>query len=88
MHKFENLRVWQESVVLIQLIYLFCKKLPTSERNNLIDQIKRSSTSVALNIAAGSGSPNNIEYKRYLYIAKNHSLRLLERLKSQKSCII
>ena len=84
MHKFENLRVWQESVVLIKLIYLFCKKLPTSERNNLIDQIKRSSTSVALNIAEGSGSPNDIEYKRYLYISKKSLIEVIGTLKIAK----
>ena len=81
MFKFEKLEIWHESVYLIQLIYILSRKIPYEEKDNLIDQIKRSVTSVSLNIAEGSGSQNDLEYKRYLYIAKKSLIEVIAILK-------
>lgn len=70
MNKFERLKVWQESLILIRKIYTLSARLPKSEERNLIDQIKRSTVSVSLNIAEGSGAENDKEFKRYLNVAK------------------
>lgn len=70
MKKFENLKVWQNSVHLIRIVYVLCKSLPYSETNNLIDQLKRATVSISLNIAEGSGSQNDKEFRRYLIISK------------------
>ena len=70
MNKFEKLKVWQESLVLVQKIYTLSGRLPRSEERNLIDQIKRSTVSVSLNIAEGSGAENDKEFKRYLNVGK------------------
>lgn len=66
MYKFEKLRVWQDAVHLVELIYLLCKKLPSNEKYALIDQLKRASTSIVLNIAEGCGSLGDKEFKSYL----------------------
>lgn len=70
MYKFEKLKVWRESLTLLQFVYNICKRLPDNEKNNLIDQIRRSATSVCLNIAEGTGAENDKEFSRYLNIAK------------------
>jgi len=81
MHKFEKLVAWQKSLVLIQSIYLLCVKLPSNERGNIIDQIKRASLSVSLNIAEGSGSENDKEFNRFLYIARKSLFEVIAILK-------
>ena len=50
-------------------IYKLTKKLPSDERFALSDQLKRSSTSVVLNIAEGSTGLGDVEFKRFLKIA-------------------
>lgn len=81
MYKFEKLKVWQESVELIFLVYSFCKSLPKSEERNLIDQLIRSATSVSLNIAEGSGSDSDIEFKRYLGLSRKSLYEVVAILK-------
>lgn len=81
MSKFQTLKVWDQSLLLIKQIYDLCSKIPISEKNNLIDQIKRSATSVSLNIAEGSASQNDKEFVRYLRIAKKSLSEVLAALK-------
>ena len=81
MYKFEKLKVWQESVELIVLVYSFCKSLPKSEERNLIDQLIRSATSVSLNIAVGSGSDSDVEFKRYLGLSRKSLYEVVAILK-------
>ncbi|MFO0703194.1 MAG: four helix bundle protein [Patescibacteria group bacterium] len=81
MYKFEKLKVWQESVELIDLTYSFCKSLPKSEQRNLIDQLVRSVTSVSLNIAEGAGSDSDMEFKRYLNVSKKSLFEVVAILK-------
>lgn len=81
MYKFEKLTVWQESLVLMQLAYALCDKLPKQEYGNLTDQLRRSVTSVNLNIAEGSGSENDKEFCRYLYIARKSLYEVVAILK-------
>lgn len=70
MYKFERLKVWQESLELVKCSYQISNKLPRIEQSNLVDQLIRASTSVTLNIAEGSGSENDKEFSRYLFVAK------------------
>ncbi|HLD01495.1 MAG TPA: four helix bundle protein [Patescibacteria group bacterium] len=69
MYRFEKLRVYQSGLELVEEIYTIVKLLPKDEKFSLIDQLKRSSTSVVLNIAEGTGSLGDIEFKRFLRIA-------------------
>jgi len=53
---FERLWVWQKAHSLMLEIHEICKKLPRNERFKIRDQIERSSSSVADNIAEGHTS--------------------------------
>jgi four helix bundle protein len=68
-YKFEQLDVWRLSVEYIDLIYEIADRLPKSEEYNLKSQIKRTATSVALNIAEGSTGQSNPEQVRFLSMA-------------------
>ncbi|MEK7673780.1 MAG: four helix bundle protein [Patescibacteria group bacterium] len=81
MYYFEKLLVWQESVVLIKLIYKFSNKLPKEEKFGLIDQIKRAVTSISLNIAEGSGSGSKKSFSAYLDNAKRSLYEVVAILK-------
>jgi len=51
-------------------------KIPDSERFNLIDQIRRASTSVVLNITEGCSRKSEIERKRYFEISRGSVIEL------------
>lgn len=68
-------------MVLVQLSYDICRRLPTSERHVLADQLRRSSTSILLNIAEGTGSGTDKEFLRYLYIARKSLFETIALLK-------
>ena len=67
--KFEKLEVWQLSLEYIHMIYRLAEKLPASEKYNLISQIRRAATSVALNIAEGSTGQSDAEQHRFLRLS-------------------
>jgi len=54
MHSFKNLKIWQKSMDLTDLVIDYIDGLPINERYNLIDQMNRSSCSIPSNIAEGS----------------------------------
>lgn len=66
MYRFEKLRVYQDAVELVKIIYLLTGKLPPEERFALADQLKCSCISIVLNIAEGSGGLGDKEFKSYL----------------------
>lgn len=66
MYRFEKLRVWQDAFVLVEMVYKLSQTLPIEERFALVDQIKRASTSIVLNIAEGCGALGDVEFKSYL----------------------
>jgi four helix bundle protein len=86
LYRFEKLRVYQDALSLVESIYKLANKLPTEERFALTNQLKRSSTSVVLNIAEGSGGQGDVEFKSYLRIARKSlyetvaNLKIAERL--------
>lgn len=50
-------------------IYLFTRQLPDEEKFGLVNQMKRSSVSVASNIAEGAGRGSDKDFIRFLYMA-------------------
>lgn len=68
-YKFEKLGVWKLAMKFNALSYSIAEKLPNSERYNLSSQLKRASTSIALNIAEGSTGQTNPEQLRFLSFA-------------------
>lgn len=81
MYKFEKLVVWHKSIALLDAIYDICHYLPISEERNIMDQLKRSALSISLNIAEGSGSENDKEFRRFLNIAKKSLFEVVAILK-------
>lgn len=69
MYNFEKLKAWQQAMELVDITYKATKKIPASEKFALIDQIKRSATSVALNIAEGTGARSNREFSNFCRIS-------------------
>ena len=66
MYRFEKLRVYHDVMLLIKDIYTVIKKLPPEERFGLADQLRRSSISIVLNIAEGTGGLGDTEFKSFL----------------------
>lgn len=67
--RFEKLNVWQDARKFVGEIYKITKNFPKEERFGLIDQLRRASVSIALNIAEGSDRKSDIEFRRYLRMA-------------------
>ncbi len=76
-----KLIAWKEAYSLCLGMYVVTKSLPTEERFALGDQIRRSATSVPLNIAEGNAKRTPKEKRRYFEIA----LASLEELHCQIS---
>ncbi|TRZ96006.1 four helix bundle protein [bacterium] len=75
--KFRNLDVWIKSIDFIESVYKITNNFPTKEAYGLTSQIQRAATSIALNIAEGSGSGSDIEFKRFLRIALRSSYEVV-----------
>jgi four helix bundle protein len=56
MPTFKDLKIYQESIRLMLEVHTLCKKLPSQEKFQLIDQAMRASSSVPDNIAEGYNS--------------------------------
>ena len=67
---FEDLECYQLALRVLKEAYRVAKQLPTKERYNLVDQIRRASTSVVLNIAEGYGRYHYLDRLRFYYIAR------------------
>lgn len=69
MYQFEKLDVWTGALDVIKAVYKLIDKFPERERFALGNQLQRSVTSIALNIAEGRGLSNDREFRKYLRIA-------------------
>ncbi len=67
---FEDLKVYQKTLVFIDNVYIQTKQFPKSEQYQLTGQFQRAAVSIALNIAEGQGD-SNPQFKRFLQIAKD-----------------
>lgn len=66
---YKKLSVYQDALSLVDMSYVMIQTFPVWEKNNLSDQLRRASTSVALNIAEGSGRQSTRDYIKFLQIA-------------------
>lgn len=67
--KFENLKIWKESVKFANEIYNLTKNFPKSEQFSLISQLNRAAVSVSLNIAGGEGRRSDSDLPRFIQIS-------------------
>ena len=65
-----DLDVWMASRKLVNSIYELTKSFPEEEKYGLINQVRRSSVSVASNIAEGCGRQTSADTIRFLHISR------------------
>lgn len=67
---YEDLEVWKKAYNFVLDIYKITKKFPPPELYGLTTQIRRSSVSIAANIAEGRGRQHTKEFLQFLYLSK------------------
>lgn len=68
--------MWQKSIELIDEVYAAVRRFPREEIFALSQQMRRSSTSIACNIAEGWGRWSRAEYRQFLRNARGSTLEL------------
>lgn len=69
MQDFRKLRVWQQAHQLRLDVYDATKRFPSDERFGLTAQLRRSTSSIAANIAEACGYRGGLASARFLYMA-------------------
>lgn len=69
MRDFHKLIIWQRSHQLALKVYALSKLFPNEELFGLTSQIRRAASSIATNIAEGSGRTSNKDFAHFLQIA-------------------
>jgi four helix bundle protein len=72
--KFEDLDCWQESRVLTRNIYGITTDGLFKKDYGLVDQVRRSATSIMANIAEGFSRQGDREFTQFLFISRHRRL--------------
>ena len=78
--RFENLEIWKLAIEYGEKIHGLTKKFPKAELFALSSDLNRAAISISPNIAEGSGSGSNREFKRYLRIAIKSTFETISQL--------
>ncbi|MGD0339583.1 MAG: four helix bundle protein [Bacteroidota bacterium] len=70
-HRFEELRIWQEARQLVREIYSMTGTKPFEKDYGLKNQIQRAAVSVMSNISEGFERGSNKEFVQYLFQSKS-----------------
>ncbi|RPI43035.1 MAG: four helix bundle protein [Hyphomicrobiaceae bacterium] len=76
MKDFRRLKVWQKAHALALKVYEVTRKFPKEELYGLTAQMRKSSSSVPMNIAEGCGRGGDTEFARFLQIAMGSASEL------------
>lgn len=76
MKDFRDLQVWQKAHQLTLTVYRLTARFPRDERYGLTTQLRRSSSSIAANLAEGCGRNGDAELARYCSIAMGSASEL------------
>ena len=78
--EFTDLIAWKEGHKLVLMIYEITKQFPQEELFALIDQLRRSSSSITSNIAEGFGRQTYKEKVQFYYLAQGSLTELKNQL--------
>ncbi|MFA5092140.1 MAG: four helix bundle protein [Candidatus Paceibacterota bacterium] len=78
--RFEKLNIWTESYRLTKNVYRLTVDCPAIERYGLVSQVRRSASSVGVNIAEGSGKRTSGDFRRFLAISKGSVYETIQHL--------
>lgn len=84
---FEKLEVYQRAVDLAEKITALTETFPAKGHYHLVDQLRRASLSISLNIAEGNGRWHTKDRKNFFWIARGsvfECVPLLELCKREK----
>ncbi len=76
MRNFREYDVWQDAVVLVDVVYKVLKSFPTEERFVLVPQMSRSAISIPSNIAEGASRDSEKDFRRFIIIALGSAYEL------------
>ena len=76
MSNFRKLEVWRKAHSLVLSVYRIAADLPTSEKNGLASQMRRSAASIPANLAEGAGRFTDRDYAKFVPIAIGSSNEL------------
>lgn len=77
---FEKLDIYHLSVDFAATIYRLTAGFPADERFGLTNQLRRASTSIALNIAEGSGRQSGKDFAHFLMQARGSAYEVMSAL--------
>ncbi|HET8809046.1 MAG TPA: four helix bundle protein [Flavobacteriaceae bacterium] len=80
MHNFQQLKIWQKAMDIVEDTYRLTIQFPKEEKYGLTSQMRRSAVSIPSNIAEGSGRNTNGEFKNFLGISSGSSSELITQL--------
>ena len=66
MHNFRELRIWQRSMDLAEIVFKINATFPKEEKYGLVSQLNRCAVSVPSNISEGAGRASNKQFKQFL----------------------
>ena len=69
MQDFRNLKVWEKAHALTLEVYRVTAAFPRAERFALVDQLRRSASSIPTNIAEGCGRETDRDFAQFINIA-------------------
>ncbi|WP_372745211.1 four helix bundle protein [Lutibacter sp.] len=77
---FEKLEVWKCSVDLSKTIYQLTTNFPENEKYGLVSQLRRSSVSIASNLAEGTSRQTNKDKAHFTTMAFSSLMEVLNQL--------
>ncbi len=76
LRRFEDICAWQEARVLVKMVYLLTDEGKFARDYGMRDQVRRAAVSVMANIAEGFDCGSNIEFARFLGIARRSAVEV------------
>ncbi len=76
MSNYKDLEVWKQAIELAKTVYELTAGFPASELYGLTSQMRRSSVSIASNVAEGAARSTDKEFIHFLHIAMGSAAEL------------